>query len=382
MHKKKRIGVDMHVFDGKYQGSRSHLVGLYVEALRRRPDLDFFFFLENCDLLAKVQGFDSPNAHFVRMKKSNPLWRLAVQLPLLSRKHDLDLLHLQYIAPLWSPVPTAVTIHDVLFEDFPEYFGKLFVLRSRLLMRRSSRTANLVCTVSEYSRGEMARIYGLDPTEIIVTTNAVDSSVFLPGDSGREVVVNRGLKTGDYLLTVGRIEPRKNHVNLLKAYKLLPPSPPPLVIVGQRDFGFGEFDAALSDMPPDRRVVILSDVADADLAVLYRHAKMFIYPSFAEGFGMPPLEAMASGVPVITSSSTALPEVVGSAGIQVDATDVSGLANAMTMLLSDSVLYERLAKQGLERAKEFSWSQSADRFLSAVDRRVFGSAGDFLKQCS
>lgn len=367
-----RIGVDFHVFDGKFQGSRSHLLGIFGELTRLCPEFEFVFLLEKTEALARVPGFSGPNVELVRMPHTNPLKRLGWQLPRLRRALRLDLVHTQYVIPLLPARGNAVTIHDVLFEPYPEFFGKLFVLRSRMLMRWSARAADLLFTVSDYSRGEIASRYGAPPERIGVLHNAVDRQVFHPGEAGADLVRARGLLPGGYLLTVGRIEPRKNHAALLRAYRLLEGHPPPLVIVGQRDFGYGDFEAELAQMPAGREVRVLDNVGDGELPALYRHAQLFLYPSFAEGFGMPPLEALASGVPVITSASTAIPEVVGEAGVLVDPHDPEALRLAMQRLLADPAARAALVQRGLARADAFTWRRSAET-LAAAYRHYFGS---------
>lgn len=365
MQRRPRIGVDFHVFDGKFQGSRSHLIGIFGELTRICPEFDFIFLLEKTDELGRLPGFFGPNVERVFMPHANSLKRLGWQLPRLRRLLRLDLLHTQYVIPLWPANGNAVTIHDVLFEPFPEFFGRLFVLRSRLLMRWSAKAADLLFTVSDYSRNEIAMHYGVDAASIEVLHNAVDRTVFFAGDDGRGLVCDRGLTPGGYLLTVGRIEPRKNHAGLLRAYARLKGTPPPLVIVGQRDFGYGDFDAAMAQMPPGREVIVLSDIGDHELPALYRHAQIFVYPSFAEGFGMPPLEAMASGVPVVTSRSTAISEVVGDAGMLIDPEDVAGLRDALEQLIQGPEARSEYARRGLERAALFTWQLAAERLATS-----------------
>lgn len=362
-----RIGVDFHVFDGKFQGSRSHLLGVFSELVALRPDWRFFFFLQDTQSLARLPAFQRGNVELVHMPHANPLVRLGWQLPRLRRRLRLDIVHTQYVMPLLPVQGNAVTVHDVLYESHPQYFQRLFVWRSRCLIRWSARRADLLLTVSEFSRGELARRYGLDPQRIAVLLNAVDGSHFFPGEQGLGMLARRGLHAQSYLLTVGRIEPRKNHASLLRAYGRLAGHPPPLVVVGQRDFGYHDFDAALAQLPPGRQVLLLDDVGDQELPVLYRHALAFVYPSFAEGFGMPPLEAMASGVPVITSNTTALPEVVGQAGLTVDPLDDQALAQAIERVCGDPLLRQRLRQQGLDRARQFTWTAAAQTLAHAYD---------------
>jgi len=362
-----RIGVDFHVFDGKYQGSRSHLLGLYRELVAMCPEFDFVFFLDQVEGLRRTEGFARDNVSCIRMPRTNSLKRLAWDLPLLRWRHGIDILHTQYVMPLLPSRGRIVTIHDILFEEYPQYFGRFFVHRSRFMMRHAARNADAVFTVSDYSRDEIARRYGLEKTSIAVTPNAVDPQVFFPGEQGSEVVKSHGFLPQEYILTVGRIEPRKNHAGLIRAYSKLAGRPPPLVIVGQRDFGYDEFESAMQTLPDARQVVVISDVGDGDLAAWYRNALLFVYPSFAEGFGMPPLEALASGVPVITTNATAIPEVVGSAGILVAPGDELALREAMHDLLMDSARRKAMAQQGAARASSFSWAASArvmaDRLL-------------------
>lgn len=361
-----RIGVDFHAFDGKFQGSRSHLIGLYRAMVALCPDWAFVFFLDSVEALQALPGFNRPNVQCVRMPHANPFVRLGWQLPILRRRYHIDILHTQYIIPLWPGRGNAVTIHDILFEKHPEFFTPFFVWRSRWLFRRSARKADMVLTVSEYSRQEIAQCYGLELERIGLLLNAVDRTVFHPARADESAVLaRRELQPGGYLLTVGRIEPRKDHATLVEAYARLGASAPPLVIVGQRDFGYGAFEDALKALPPGAHVRVFDDVGDAELAVLMRHARLFVYPSLAEGFGMPPLEAMASGVPVVTSSSTALPEVVGNAGVTFPPGDVGALAGCLQSLLADEALRKALVAKGVARAQAFSWEEGA-RVLRAT----------------
>lgn len=361
---RKRIGVDFHVLDGKFQGSRSHLVGLFAALLPQCPEYDFCFFLEDVAGFERLPEFRAPNARAAYMPHASPARRLLWQLPRLGRRYRLDLLHTQYVLPPWLGSAQAVTIHDTLFEDYPQYFTPLFVLRSRLLTRWSARRANLLCTVSEYSRGEIARHYRIDADRIEVLPNAADPSRFFAGEAGRDLIERRGLTPRRYFLTVGRIEPRKNHARLVAAYGRLEGTPPPLIIVGQRDFRFGEFERVLGSLPATHRIQVLDDVTDAELPVLYRHALAFVYPSFAEGFGMPPLEALASGTPVVSSDNTALTEVLGSAALLVNPHDENALAAALERVRSDKALRARLIRDGLERAARFSWGEPAMRLAA------------------
>lgn len=362
-----RLGVDFHTFDGIYQGSRSHLLGLYGAAVTRAPEIDFIFFLDRPDELRDAHPeFARENVRLVRMPRRPGMWRLGWQLPALQRRHRLDLLHLQYRLPFWTAGPCICTVHDVLFETHPQFFGRGFARIARFSARRAVHKAAITLTVSDYSRAQIARLYGIAAQRVVLTPNAVDRRRFYPGSDGREMLARWGLESGEYVCSIGRLEPRKNHAGLVRAYQGLSTAPP-LVIIGQRDFAHDEIFELIQRLPLGNRVRILEDVDDRALPVLLRHSRLMVYPSLAEGFGMPVLEALASGVPVITSSTTALPEAAGSGARLIEPTDVDALTEALSGALAETKdTRAARIRQGLEHAAGFNWQVSADSLLAAV----------------
>lgn len=355
-----RIGIDFHTWDGIYQGSRSHLWSLYQHAVLAAPDIDFFFFLEGTESLAASHAaYRAPNAKLMPMPARSSVVRLAAQLPWLRWRHRIDLLHTQYRLPLVPLGACACTIHDVLFETHPQFFPSSFVWQSRLTCRSAARRADVLLTVSRFSRAEIHRLYGVPLERVGVTANGVDRRRFHPGAEGAESVRALGLQPGQYILTVGRLEPRKNHRTLLEAHARLSDAPP-LVIVGQRDFGYTELLDAIAAPIAAGRVVLIDRVDDASLPAVFRHARLFAYPAHAEGFGMPVLEAMASGVPVITSDTTSLPEVAGEAACLLPPDSPQQWAQALGALLADPVACERMREVGLRQASLYGWEESAD----------------------
>lgn len=367
------LGVDFHVWDGIFQGSRSHLVGLYRAAIVMAPEIDFVFFLGQPDSLAQAHAeFTAPHVRLVEMPHRPAPWRLGWQLPRLQRQHRLDLLHMQYRLPFVAAGPCACTIHDVLYETHPQFFSRSFVWQSRLTGRRAARRSALLFTVSEYSRDQIARLYGVPGAAIGITKNGVDFERFQPGAAGAEAVRALGLESGKYLLTLGRLEPRKNHVTLLRAYAGLGPDAPPLVIVGQRDFSYAAVFDEITRLQLGARVRLLDRVDDAALPAVLRHARLFVYPAFAEGFGMPVAEALASGVPVITSDTSSLPEVAGAGALLVDPHSPEALGAAMARLLADAALRERLVQACLQHVRQFDWPSAATVFVAALRRHFAG----------
>lgn len=366
-----RVGFDLHVVDGLFQGSRTHVIELFSRVAKLCPEIEFVCLLDDTgSFLKNYPAFDLPNVRLERMVHTGSVRRLMWELPRMQRRLKLDLLHTQYIIPLPSFSRTMVTIHDVLFESHPQYFQPLFRLRSRILMRWAAFSAEHVFTVSEFSKREIGARYGVPAERLTVTTNAADKTRFHPGALGARLVTSRGLETGHYFLTVGRLEPRKNHVTLFKAYADLGADAPPLVVVGQKDFGFeGMFDV-IRRAGLVHKVKFLENVDDKELPALYRHCLAFVYPSLAEGFGMPPLEAMASGVPVIVANNTALNEVVGGAGLLVESTAVTELRDAMAAVANDAELRRTLVENGFAQVEKFKWDEAArrvaDRYREAL----------------
>ena len=372
------IGLDLHVVDGIFQGSRTHCLELFSRVVKRSPEFQFVVLADKPQAVLDFSAaFAAENVKLVRMRHSSPTKRLLWQLPQLARAGHFDLLHTQYIIPPFAPCATAVTVHDILFESHPQFFGPAFVLRSRLLIRHSCLKSAMVFTVSKFSRNQIAETYGVAPLEVHTIYNGVDTSRFFPGGGDGEGVQALGLVPGGYILTVGRLEPRKNHVALLRAYAKLNRPRPKLVIVGQRHFGFDDVLRVMSELRLQDDVVHLDALPDALLPAVYRNALFFVYPTWAEGFGMPVLEAMASGTPVIVSQNTALPEIAGDAGVYIHPEDPGGLRDAMQKLLLDRELRLQLRERGLQRANVFNWDQSAECIRQSYLRHFGMDGTDF-----
>jgi glycosyltransferase involved in cell wall biosynthesis len=356
----KNIGIDFHVVDGKYQGSRTHIIEVFKRVIQFGSEFKFFLFHSDKTILnCAPEIYQSPNVRFVYMPACSPLKRLLWYLPLYQVKYSLDILHTQYICPIPRLTACVVTIHDILFETHPHFFEPFFVVRSKVLMRYSARKSRHVFTVSQFSKQEIISRYHLNACDISVVCNGVDVSKFKPDGSGTDYILARGLASGQYILSVGRLEPRKNHLNLLSAYAKLSPNAFPLVLVGQKFFGYNDIYEEINRLNLSNRVIVVEDATDEELPALYRHAAFFVYPSWAEGFGIPPLEAMASGTPVITSNSTAIPEVAGECALLVSPGDVDEIAVSMQLLLDSPMLRKKMAADGLAQAQKFVWENAA-----------------------
>jgi glycosyltransferase involved in cell wall biosynthesis len=251
----------------------------------------------------------------------------------------------------------------------PETFTRRGSFQLKLTVRRTTKKAARITTGSEYSRQDLLNIYRLPPEKVVVTYYGVDS-IFTPQPAAPNEAEEMRRRFGisrDFLLAVGSLQPRKNLVRLIRAYSRLRSERedfrPQLVIVGRKLWLASEiFDEALQHRWADD-MILTGYVADEELPALYRAARAFVYPSLFEGFGLPPLEAMACGTPVVTSDVSSLPEVTGGAALLIDPKDERALGNAMIEIVDNESLRAELREKGIDQAKKFSWRDAAERTL-------------------
>jgi glycosyltransferase involved in cell wall biosynthesis len=363
-----RIGIDGHHLNGKPQGSRTYLLGLIRELARIASDDRFFIYSFEPE---ETRGLlDAPSLTHRRVFPESARLRLPFVVPALEMRDRLSVFHSQYICPPVSMVPEIVTIHDILFETHPDLFVGAFSRRSVELIRRSARRARRVLTVSDFSRRALLERYRLPESKVVTIHDAVDHARFRPMTGAEDLdrlarVKKRYALEKPYLLSVGRLEPRKNLVRLIRAFRLARPNLDPgleLILVGQKDFRFEAIQEEIQRAPDGVR--FLGPVPDEDLPALYNLARLFVFPSLVEGFGMPVLESMACGTPVVASRRGALPEVGGDAVAWVEPEHEESIAAAMTDLLTDTDRATRFASAGLARARSFSWETAARQTLA------------------
>ena len=276
---------------------------------------------------------------------------------------------------LWSPCNTGplavrrqvVTIHDATYADTPECFSRPFAAWYRFLLPRLACRVRRLMTVSEFSRNRLAELTGLAPTDIDVVPNGVDPRFAPPSADAVAAVRAKHDLPGPYVLTLGSIEPRKNLATLLRAWPRVAERRPDLTLAlaGGGNAIYGSVGIDPASLP---RVRLLGYVDDAALPALYGGCETFVFPSVYEGFGLPPLEAMACGVAVVCSDATALPEVVGDAAVMVNPKDADAMADAIVRLTDDPALRADLAVRGRARAALFDWDASADRVWQTLAR--------------
>lgn len=277
---------------------------------------------------------------------------------------------------LWSPANTGpltvkhqvLTIHDAATLNHPEWFESKFAIWYRWMLPRLARRVRCLITVSEFSKRRLVANTGIDESRVKVIPNGVNERFYRRCDDDIQKVRKRlRIPTAQYLLCVGSIEPRKNIARLLEAWKCCAhriPAEVGLVIAGQRGQGHIFAGTTLNEKLP--RVHCTGFVNDADLPDLYSGALAMVYPSIYEGFGLPVLEAMAAGTAVIAGKVTALPELIGDAGILVDPYDPTAIARAIELIVLDDSLREQLRQRGIERSRQFTWQQAAASTLFAL----------------
>lgn len=286
-----------------------------------------------------------------------------------------ELYHEPNFLPFHFDGPVVITVHDLSHIRYPETHPELRVrVMNKLLPPAIEKAAHIVA-VSEFTRQEVIREFGVAADRITTTLNGV-SQAFAPRRAGQceSVLQRHRLGYRGFVLAVGTLEPRKNLVQVIRAYAGLPPAFArriPLVIVGGKGWKSEEIDRELSALLADGRARRLGFLPDDELPIIYAAARVFVYPSLYEGFGLPAAEAMASGVPVIVSDRASLPEVVGDAGIAIPPDDIDGMREALRRLSEDSTEREARAALSVERAASFSWARCG-RQTAAVYRRVLG----------
>jgi glycosyltransferase involved in cell wall biosynthesis len=270
---------------------------------------------------------------------------------------------------------TVLSIHDVTILLFPEWHPAARRALMGPALEPAARRADRIVTGSEHTRSDILKLLPVEPERVVVVPDGVDPIFGVkPAEEVAARLAPLGLRAGDYLLFLGTIEPRKNLVRLLEALEATDRDVGPLVLAGGQGWNNGAIRAAIGRLVHAGRVRDLGYVPDDLRPALHGGARAFVYPSLYEGFGLPPLEAMACGTPVLTSNVSSLPEVVGDAAMFVDPEDVASIAASLTRLWHDGDLRADLRARGLARAREFSWDRTA-RLTLEVYRDVFAEAG-------
>lgn len=305
-------------------------------------------------------------------------WWLPVRAPTGSLLRDVDVFHVgEFYFPPPGAVPYVATIHDVTPQLSPEHHMRLNRRLHEHRLRWVERHANRIIVVSESTRRDLLRVSRISPEVVDLVYEArghagAGGSNDIVSDPA-VVLARYGLDRLPYVLMVGTLEPRKNHVRVIQAFGMLADRFPDLrlVLVGGWGWKCGPIRQAIESARVRDRIHVLGAVPAGDLTALYAGARVFAFPSLYEGFGIPLLEAMAAGVPILTSNISSMPEVAGDAALLVDPTSVEAIATGLERLHVDDVLRRRLARLGRERERGFTWARAAQETI-ATYRRALG----------
>ncbi len=361
-----RIGIDAHMLGDHSGGNETFYKGILDALVPEEGDQYYIFLNPGTDDSIYRKKF---NVYYYR--SNNTIMRYLFELPILCKKHSLDILHTQYYIPFFKPCPTVVLIHDISFEHFGEMFKKSELIRNKLLVSYAAKKSDRIITVSEFSKRDITDTYRIPENKISVVYNAVSSEFVRMGEdelNKTDVRSKYGIGNSEFIICVGNLQPRKNIPRLVNAYleylKDKPEKPMKLVIAGKKAWLYDESsNAALKDQ---ENIIMTGYVEREDLISLYNLAKGFIYPSVFEGFGIPPLEALACGARVAVSDIPVMHEVIGEQAIYFDPYDVLSIKNAFNLLGDEN---DRVPINSYEYNIKFSWESSAKK-LSQVYKDI------------
>lgn len=366
------IGLDARLFGSKHRGIGRYTQKL-IENLEKIDSQNQYFIF-----LAK-DGFDvyqPKNQNFKKVLADFPVYGFKEQLvfPSLIKKFQLDLMHFTHFnAPIFFRGRFIVTIHDLIISHYPDsrattkgllvYQIKLFLYR--LVMNSTAKRAEKILTVSEFTKNDIASLLKINPEKIKVIYEGADEEQVSPQDCQKFL---GNLKVGDnFIFYVGSAYPHKNLENLISAFKILAEKNQSfqLVLAGKIDF----FYERLKELAKSQgqtlagKIIFTGYVNENQLACLYQKAKLYVFPSLIEGFGLPPLEAQGHSLAVASSSATCLPEILGDGAIYFDPSQIGDMAEKITTVLDNKNLRQELISKGLENTKRFSWDKCARETL-------------------
>jgi len=366
-----RIGIDAQAIGTNFSGNEVYIKNV-IKNLDRHSRFDYRLFVNKNYNYAG--DFTGTNWKTLEFKTRSPFLRLPIEFPRLIRREKLDLLHVQYTAPYFADCPIVSTIHDISFEHYPEFFTRKEASFLKVGIRKTAKEAARIITVSDYSKQDMIDTYRVPEERIVVTYNSIDEAFRAVPTSAQlaEVRQKYGIE-GEYILAVGNLQPRKNIPRLLEAYKRIrlenADIRAKLVVVGRKAWMFEGIFQSLADFPFLKDVILTDYVPKEDLPLLYNAASVFVYPSIFEGFGLPVLESMACGTPVVTSNTSCLPEIAGGAAVLVDPLKEDDIAAGIVKLLREPKTRQAYIAKGLARAQDFSWEKTG-RQTSAIYESV------------
>jgi len=358
---KKKILVDAHIFDSSYQGIGTYIEGLYT-ALASDDALQIVFCAENIEALK--QYINHPKIEYIQLKSGSKFKRLIFEIPQIIKKGKFDYAHFQYIVPPIKNCKYIVTIHDLLFLSYPKYFPLKYRIVKKALFYISAKRSDFIFTVSSYSKSEIINFFKINQNKIFISPNAVREF-----ENIEFIDVKRKYSINKFILGVSRFEPRKNQHLILKEYidgKYFEKGFD-LVLIGSKVAGFEDeyFQEIIQSIPGDLvgRIHFFENLSHGELFSFYHYSECFVYPSTAEGFGIPPLEAGILKTKVLTSNTTAMKDYKFFK-YSFNPMEASEFKDSLSAILSDeSYPFEHIAN---EIRKSYNWIEIANIFKKNI----------------
>lgn len=325
----------------------------------------FLYYQDNPKKLIKADNFQ----HIV---KPWPIYWTQSRLPFLLFKEKPDILFmpiqtLPFLMP--ASLKTVVTIHDLAFLMYPETFPTIDRLKHRLFAWHAIKRADKIITISESTKKDIIRFYNVKPEKIQIVYHGYDAYIFRPFQNEKDCAIIEQVKTKyritkPYILYVGALQPRKNILGLIKAFEILGKTDYQLVVAGGKAWLYDELFNYVKQSPLRENIIFTGRFETEELPALLWGSEVFVYPSFYEGFGLPVIEAMACGTPVVTSNTSSLPEVAGDAAVLINPDKPEEIKEAVKKILEDKVWKEKLIQDGFANVARFSWKKCARETLS------------------
>ncbi len=358
-----KLLIDCHCFDYHTpQGINTYLRGLYSSLIPKAPNIRFYLAANNIDNLKNIFG-EKDNITYLKIPSKGSLSRLLSIFPLLIEKNNIDAAHFQYVAPFVKKCKTIVTLHDILFKDFPQYFPLSYRISKGILFEYTAKRTDILLTVSEYSKKQIAKHFKICESKINVTPNAVLDRFGNISSYEAKEYMKRYLGIDKYILYVSRLEPRKDQFGLLESYikSKLYENNISLVIAGEESIKDKRIPPLLASLSKNiyTHIYFLNGISDDKLIYLFKGASLFVYPSKAEGFGIPPLEAAVAEIPTICNNATAMGDFHFFNSRLIDTSNQEVLASLMRKCITNPPTKEELISIKKKVMEQYNWDKIA-----------------------
>lgn len=367
---KLHIGIDASKATKTFLSGTEYYTQEIIKGIIQASDQDDEFTLYTKTPLGNILGELPKNVTNKVMHRPSRLWT-QLRLSLETTIHPKDVLFVPaHTIPLISRTPIVTTIHDLGFKHYPELYPKHELFYHNFSMNLAVRKAKRIIAISEFTKRDLLKSYpNCDPRKITVVYHGYNKERFRPLKPTDDLKYQN--KYGKYILFVGRLEEKKNVLGMVKAFVLLRKERSlvhKLVLAGRPKFGFDAVEKYIGTLDDNlkRDIIITGYVPDEDLPILMREADLFLFTTFFEGFGMPILEAFSSGVPVVASNTTSIPEVAGDAAILVDPKNILDIASACSKIINKHHIRRKLIKDGLTRSRSFDWLKAGTETLNII----------------